>query len=255
MKTILILTLSALSGLSVLGFKLPGDSMHNTKPTILLVHGAFADASGWGSVIELLQKDGYPVAAVQNPLSGLPEDVATTKRALESISGPVVMVGQSYGGAVISNAATGEPNVKSLVFIAAFAPDRDEKLGELQGKFGAPALATALVPDKGGYLSVDHAKFHSVFCADVPEHQAAIMAVTQKPINATAFGDSAGEPAWKTLPSWYMVASNDQAITPDLERFMAKRMNAHTTEIASSHVAFLSHPAAVVKMIEEAAAN
>ena len=253
MMTIFTFSLAALGALGALGSKMPGESMQNSKPTILLVHGAFADASGWGRVIDLLQKDGYPVVAVQNPLSGLPEDVATTKRVLESISGPVVMVGHSYGGAVISGAATGEANVKSLVFVAAFAPEKGEKLGELMGKFGAPALATALVPDKGGYLSVDRAKFHSVFCADLQEHEAKIMAVTQKPINSTAFADAPGEPAWKTIASWYLVASNDNAITPELERYMAKRMNAHTTEIASSHVAFLSHPEAVVKMIEAAA--
>jgi pimeloyl-ACP methyl ester carboxylesterase len=243
----------AFTALTSLGFAAPKERpMQNTKPTILLVHGAFADASGWGRVITLLEKDGYPVATVQNPLSGLPDDVATTKRAIHSIEGPIVLVGHSYGGAVISGAGTGESNVKSLVFVAAFAPEAGEKLGDFMGKFGVPDLATALVPDKGGYLSIDRAKFHAVFCADLGEHEAHLMSVTQKPINSAAFADIPGEPAWKTVPSWYMVASEDHAIKPELERYMAKRMNAHTSEIKSSHVAFMSHAEEVVKMIEEA---
>jgi len=224
----------------------------NAKPAIVLVHGAFADATGWQHVIPLLEKDGYTVFAVQNSLFSLADDVTTTKRVIEAQKGPVVVVGHSYGGAVITGAAAGEPNVKALVYLAAFAPDANEPVGAFNDKYPAP-LGEALAPDAGGFLYIDRAKFHSVFCADVPEGEAAIMAVTQKPLAAAVFGATLPAPAWKTIPSWYLVSQDDHAINPDLERFFAKRMNAHTSEIKSSHVAFISHPKAVVDVIEQAA--
>jgi pimeloyl-ACP methyl ester carboxylesterase len=223
------------------------------KPTIVLVHGAFADGSSWSKVIPILEHDGYSVTAVQIPLTSLADDIATTKRALESQKGPVVLVGHSYGGAVITGAAAGNANVKSLVYVAAFAPDANEPLAAAGSKFAAPPLNAALVPDSGGFLYIDRAKFRENFCQDVSEAEARVMAATQKPLHNSAFGAAVPEAAWKTIPSWYIVSSKDRAINPDLERFYAKRAGAKTTEIASSHVAFLSHPQEVVKVIENAA--
>jgi pimeloyl-ACP methyl ester carboxylesterase len=223
------------------------------KPTIVLVHGAFADGSSWSKVIPILERDGYSVTAVQIPLTSLADDIATAKRALASQKGPVVLVGHSYGGAVITGAAAGNANVKSLVYVAAFAPDANEPLAAAGSKFAAPPLNAALVPDPGGFLYIDRAKFRENFCQDVPEAKARVMAATQKPLHNSAFGAAVPEAAWKTIPSWYIVSSKDRAINPDLERFYAKRAGAKTTEIASSHVAFISHPHEVVKVIENAA--
>ena len=223
------------------------------KPAIVLVHGAFADGSSWSRVIPILEHDGYSVTAVQIPLTSLPDDIATLKRALEGQRAPVVLVGHSYGGAVITGAAAGNANVKSLVYVAAFAPDANEPLAAAGSKFAAPPLNAALVPDSGGFLYIDRAKFRENFCQDVPEAEARVMAATQKPLHNSAFGAAVPEAAWKTIPSWYIVSSKDRAINPDLERFYAKRAGAKTTEIASSHVAFLSHPKEVAKVIEDAA--
>ena len=222
------------------------------KPTIVLVHGAFADATGWQHVIPLLEKNGYTVFAVQNSLHSLAEDIATTRRVIAAQKGPVVMVGHSYGGAVITGAAAGEPNVKALVYLAAFAPDANEPVGAFLDKYPAE-LGTALKPDTGGFLYIDRSKFHDVFCADVQEGEARVMAATQKPLASTAFSGSIPSPAWKTIPSWYLVSQEDHAINPDLERFYAKRMGAHTSEIKASHVAFISHPKVVAELIEQAA--
>ena len=224
------------------------------KPTIVLVHGAFADGSGWSKVILRLAKAGYTAIAVQNPLSTLPEDVATTKRVVDSVKGPVVLVGHSYGGAVITGAGIGSPNVKSLVYIAAFAPDAGEKIVELHGKFGPAPLGSALIPDGAGFLTIDRAKFHEVFAADVTKDEALVMAAAQKPFAGAAFAGSLDTPAWKTIPSWYMVSREDEAILPELQRFMAKRMGAKSiVEVKASHVSYISQPDAVVKLIEAAA--
>ena len=220
------------------------------KPTIVLVHGAFADATGWQHVIPLLENDGYTVVAVQNPLNSLDADVATTKRLIEAQAGPTVVVGHSYGGAVITGAAADEPHVKALVYLAAFAPDAGEPLGTFNDQV---PLGKALVPDAAGFLTIDRAKFHDVFCADVPAGEARIMAATQKPLASVTFGQSVPSPAWKTIPSWYLVSQEDQAISPDLERFYAKRMGARVSEIKASHCAFISHPQEVTRLIEQAA--
>jgi pimeloyl-ACP methyl ester carboxylesterase len=224
-----------------------------SKPTIVLVHGAFADGSSWSRVIPLLETDGYTVIAVQNPLTSLADDIATTKRVIDAQKGPVVVVGHSYGGAVITAAAAGNAHVKALVYVAAFAPETDEVLAAPGSKFAAPPLSTALVPDTAGFLYVDRAKFHDVVCKDIPLADARVAAATQKPVNGTVFQATVPGGAWKTIPSWYIVASDDQAINPELERFYAKRIGATTTEIKSSHVPFLSHPKDVVKVIEAAA--
>jgi pimeloyl-ACP methyl ester carboxylesterase len=224
-----------------------------SKPTIVLVHGAFADAAGWSDVISRLQQRGYSVVAVENTLTGLPADVATTKRAVDAQPGNVVLVGHSYGGAVISGASAGDLKVKALVFISAFAPDANEPLKAVGAKFSPPPLNAALKPDAAGFLYIDTAKFHDAFAADLPVAQTRIMAVTQKPLASAVFDQSNPGAGWKTIPTWFMVAKNDHAINPDVERFYAKRAKATTTEVESSHVIFLSHPDAVVKVIVDAA--
>jgi pimeloyl-ACP methyl ester carboxylesterase len=224
----------------------------SAKPTIVLVHGAFADGSSWSRVIPLLQNDGYNVIAVQNPLTSLAADVETTKRVVDAQTGPVVLVGHSYGGAVITAAAAGSANVKALVYLAAFAPEVGEPIGAFGEKYPTQ-LGTGLRPDKAGFLYIDPARFHELFAADLPVAETRVAAATQKPIIGSVFGATVDQAAWKTIPSWYLVSQDDKAINPDLERFYAKRMNAHTTEVKSSHVAFLSHPPVVARLIEQAA--
>jgi len=223
-----------------------------TRPTIVLVHGAWADGTGWQHVIPLLEDDGYPVIAVQNPLISLANDVETTKRVIDAQTGPVIVVGHSYGGAVIGGAAAGNANVKALVYIAAFALDVNEPGGALLAQYPT-ALGAALVPDAAGFLYIDRAKFRTVFAGDVDKTEARVMAAAQKPVFNGIFGESLTAAAWKTIPSWYMVATEDKALSPAMERFLAKRMNATTVEIKSSHVPFISHPKDVVKLIEKAA--
>ncbi len=225
----------------------------STKPSIVLIHGAFADASGWQKIILALEEKGFPVTAVQVPLKSLADDVATTVRALQSQKGDVVLVGHSYGGAVITGATSA--NVKALVYVSAFAPDQGEALGPLIESQAPSSLTPAIVPDSAGFLYIDRTKFRSVFAADVSDSEAAVMAATQKPISGAIFGEPSGPAAWKTVPSWYIVAKQDHAINPDLERFFAKRMKAKTTELDSSHVPFISQPAEVVKIIEDAAGS
>jgi pimeloyl-ACP methyl ester carboxylesterase len=223
------------------------------KPVIVLVHGAFADASAWNKVIPILQGDGYMVTAVQIPLSSLSDDVAATQRVLHGQTGPVVLVGHSWGGAVITAAAAGNKNVKSLVYVAAFAPDAGEVVTAPAANYPAPELNAVLEPDEAGFVYIDRARFHDAFARDLPEADTRIMAATQKPINGKAFGETVSAAAWKTIPSWYIVSTEDHAINPDLERYYAKRIGATTTEIKASHVPFLSHPKEVARVIEAAA--
>jgi pimeloyl-ACP methyl ester carboxylesterase len=223
------------------------------KPAIVLVHGAFADAAGWGPVITILQHDGYQVVAVENPLQSLDGDVANTKRVVDDQAGPVVLVGHSYGGAVITGAAAGDPNVKALVYLAAIVPDSGEPVAAFLDKYPTD-LSHAQKIDKAGFVSIDPDKFRQVFAADLPAAEAAIAAATQKPIAGAAFGASVPVAAWKTIPSWYVVSKQDHALSPDLERFYAKRIGAHTSELDGSHVAFISHAKEVAAVIEQAAA-
>lgn len=224
----------------------------SNKQTIVLVHGAFADGSCWSKVIPVLEEGGYNVIAVQNPLTSFADDVATTRRVIDAQGGPVIVVGHSYGGAVITSAAVDAPNVKALVYVAAFAPDDGESIGPLLEKYPSK-LGAALVPDAAGFLYIARAKFKEAFAADVSDLERSVMAATQKPINGVIFGQVFETPAWKKLPSWFLVASQDQAINPDLERMFAKRMGATTVEVETSHVPFMSRPADVVGIIEEAA--
>ena len=222
------------------------------KPTIVLVHGAFVDGSSWQKVIPILQSDGYTAIAVQNPLTSLPDDVATTKRVIDAQKDPVVVVGHSYGGAVITEAAAGNPNVKALVYVAAFAPEPGEPLGgPVEGKFAPPARSE-IVPAAGGFLYIDRAKFHDDFCHDLSTAEASVLAATQKPLSGSVFEASVARAAWKTIPSWYIVSSQDHTENPEAERFYAKRMDAKTTEINASHLVILSHPREVANVIEEA---
>jgi pimeloyl-ACP methyl ester carboxylesterase len=224
------------------------------KTTIVLVHGAFADGGSWGNVIPLLEQAGYDVIAVQNPLTSFADDVATTRRVIDAQSNPVVAVGHSYGGAVITKATVGAANVKALVYVAAFAPEAGENLGALLEKYPSK-IGTALVPDAAGFLYIDRAKFKEAFAADVSERDLSVMAASQKPINSQTFGQKYEAPAWKDIPSWYLIATEDQAINPNLQHVFAERMGATTREIKSSHVPFVSQPATVASIITEAAEN
>jgi pimeloyl-ACP methyl ester carboxylesterase len=229
---------------------------HGPKPTIVLVHGGWADASSWDAVAQRLEEDGYTVIAPANPLRGVQSDSAYLASVLATISGPIVLVGHSYGGVLITNAAAGNPNVKALAYIAAFAPDQGETVGQIlamnPGSQAAPPNLTSRPSPGGVDVYISPSAFRGVFCADVPADTAAVMAATQRPIEAAALGEPSGEPAWKTIPSWYLVASNDQALPPATERFMAKRAGATTVEIPSSHVAMISHPDVVTDLILEA---
>ena len=222
------------------------------KPVIILVHGAFADALGWQKLIPILLRDGYEVTAVENPLESLGSDVATTKRLIDAQTRPVVLVGHSYGGAVITGAAAGSSKVKALVYLAAFAPDDGEAVGAFGDKYPVD-LNKALRPDSAGFLTVDRAQFRADFAADVPAGDVAVAAATQKPLSSSVFTASVPVAAWKTIPSWYVVSKRDHAINPDLERFYAKRMHAHTSEVDASHVAFISRPQEIAAVIEQAA--
>lgn len=227
--------------------------MSQDKPSIVLVHGSWADATSWQHVIPLLQQAGYTVIAVQNPLISLMDDIATTKRVIDAQSGSVVAVGHSYGGAVITGATVGNPQVSALVYIAGWAPASGESISQLLGKSAPSPLLTAIAPDAAGFLYIDREKFHEVFAHDVPTTEAQVMAVAQKPANGVTFEQSVEDAAWKTIPSWYLVAQDDRAINPELQRFMANRMGAKTTEIKASHVPYISQPQEVANLILEAA--
>ena len=230
---------------------------HAPKPTVVLVHGAFADSSSWNGVITRLEHDGYPVVAAANPLRSLDGDAAYVSSILSTIPGPVVLVGHSYGGEVITNAAVGHANVKALVYIAAFAPDQGESALQLTGMNPGSQLGAALVirpyaAGADGY--VDQTKFHAVFAADVPAPTADLMAAEQRPVSLAALQDPSGVPAWKTIPSWYMVAGADQAIPAATEKFMAQRAGAHTVVVpGASHAVMVSHPDQAESLILKAA--
>jgi len=236
--------------------------MSETRPTIVLVHGAFADASSWSGVVELLQRKGYTVVAPANPLRGVKADSAYLASIVNQIDGPVLLVGHSYAGAVISNAATDARNVVGLVFVAAFAPDTDERLGAVAATSKDSLLATAQVQrrypvgagdETAPEFLVDPARFHEVFAADLPADRAAVMAATQRPIAAAAFSDPCGPPAWRKLPSWAVVATADRAAGSDLVRSMAQRAGAEIVEVEGSHVIMVSQPRAVLGVIVTAA--
>jgi pimeloyl-ACP methyl ester carboxylesterase len=227
---------------------------HHRKANVLLVHGAWVDGSSWNRVTAILQRHGHHVVAVQLPLTSLADDVAWTRHVLaERLNGPTVLAGHSYGGAVISGAATGVKSAIGLVFASAFAPDRGETLGGLNTMFPAPPGLAHAQPDSLGFLWFDPAAIPANFAQDLPVPEARVLAAVQKPIAARSFTDPAGPPAWKTLPSWYLVSTEDRMINPDLERFMAARIRATTVEVCSSHASPASHPHRVAKLIMAAA--
>jgi pimeloyl-ACP methyl ester carboxylesterase len=220
---------------------------------IVLVHGAFADGSSWSTVIQRLQKEGYTATAPQFPLTTLDADLARLREVLAVQSGPTLVVGHSYGGQIITALGADAPNAAGLVYIAGFGLDQGEALGAVLAKY-PPAPATAnLRVDAQGFGWVPQVDFVKHFAADVDPVKANVMYAVQQPILASAFGTVMSTPAWKTLPSWYLVSKNDQAIPPDLERLMAKRMGATTVEIDSSHVSMVSHPDDVFNLIIRAA--
>jgi pimeloyl-ACP methyl ester carboxylesterase len=225
----------------------------SSRPAIVLVHGTNADATSWQHVISLLQQDGYTVTAVQNPLTSLSDDVATTKRVIDAQQGPVVVVGHSYGGNVITAAAADNPQVKALIYISGFAPEPGESISQLNGRYAPPPVSTALVTDTADFVYVDREKFPEVFAEDVAPAEAQVLAVTQKPAAKTVFDQSVDSAAWQTIPSWYLVTEEDQAINPELQRFMATRIGARTTEIQASHLSYISRPQEVANLIIEAA--
>src|ERR1700723_1148125 len=217
---------------------------------VVLVHGAFADGSGWMAVAKILERDGFKVSVAQPPETSLDDDVAATNRTIDAMGGPVVLVGHSYGGIIITAAGNNE-HVKSLVYVAAFQPDTGESLGSLSAS--KPPASSGPKPSPDGFLYLDRADFHADFCADLPAPQADFMALSQVGLSVKAAGAPATMPAWKTKPSFAIVATNDRAINPDLERSMYKRAGSTVTELASSHVAYISHPAEVAAVIERAA--
>lgn len=222
------------------------------RPSIVLVHGGFVDGSGWEGVYDILKHDGYDVTIVQNPTDSLTNDVAFTKRVLEQQSGPVVLVGHSYGGAVITESGTA-PNVKALVYITAFAPDAGESVQTLIGHPAPGAPAPPILPPKDGYLLLDSAKFAASFAADVPPAKATFMANSQVPWGVNALGGAITVPAWKTKPSWYLVVTEDHMIPVAAQRAMAKRANATVVETKGSHAIYVSNPKVVAALIETAA--
>ena len=225
----------------------------NTRPNIILIHGAWAEGSCWSGVIERLQADGYHVTAPQFPLTALADDVARLRQVLDLQDGPTIVAGHSYGGQVITALGIDAPNVAGLVYIAAFGLDQGESLGALLSRGPVtPALAHLFTDNLGfGWLSEDDFVHH--FAGDVDPVKAKVMYAVQQPIAMSVFEEPMGDPAWKTLPSWYLVATDDQALPPDAERLFATRMGATTVEIPSSHVAMVSHPAEVAQLIETAA--
>ncbi|MFD8594422.1 alpha/beta fold hydrolase [Kitasatospora sp. NPDC059646] len=239
----------------------PADADRGPKPTVVLVHGAFADASSWNGVVARLRHDGYPVVAAADPLRGPAADAAALRSVIDHVRGPVVLVGHSYGGSVISAAAVGEPRVRALVYVAAFLPAPGESALELTGRFPGSTLADALDPvpftapdgSTGTDLYIRQDRFRAQFAADVPAGAAALSAAAQRPIAQAALTEPATAAAWRTVPSWDVVTTEDLNIPAEAQRFMARRAHARTTEVAASHSVAVSHPGVVAGVVEQAA--
>jgi pimeloyl-ACP methyl ester carboxylesterase len=249
------LALAALVSAALLINAADASARSQPRPTIVLVHGAFADASGFGAVTDRLQARGYAVFAPANPLRGLASDAAYVASAIAPIKGPIILVGHSYGGAVITEPALALPNVKALVYSDANALDEGESVLDISQRFPGK-LGAALVPRPfaGGVdLYIDPASFHSVFAADVSARAAARMVTAQRPVTQGALSEKSGTPNWRSLPTWYLVGTADQAIPVAAQRFMAKRAKATTVEVRASHVSYLSHPDEVAALIGRAA--
>ena len=233
------------------------NAMAQTKSTavvknIVIVHGGLVDGSGWEGVYNVLKKDGYAVTIVQNPTISLADDVAVTKRAIAAQNGPVILVGHSYGGAVITEAGN-DPKVAGLVYVAAFALDKGESVSSLIKDPPPGAPAPPILPPVDGFLLLDRAKFPASFAADVSPEKAEFMADSQVPWGVNAVGGTISEAAWKAKPTWYLLTTEDRMLPPDAQRLMSKRAGATVVEVKSSHAVYLSHPQAVAHIIEEAA--
>jgi pimeloyl-ACP methyl ester carboxylesterase len=226
----------------------------NTAKTksVVLVHGAWADGSGWRGVYDRLTRQGYKVTVVQNPLTDYKTDVAAAKRAIDAADGPVVLVGHSYGGAVITEAGN-DPKVTALVYVAAFAPDKGESASSLQMRPTTGTTPPPLLPPTDGYLVIDPARFPAAFASDVPRAEADFMAISQVPTAIASLSGEPTDPAWRHKPSWYVLTSQDHMIPPATQRFMSQRMKAHVTETPSSHAVYVSKPDLVASIIEKAA--
>ena len=247
---------SALAIMAIM-FNMGKDLMAQTSTStvvknIVLVHGGLVDGSGWMAVYKALKKDGYTVAIVQNPTISLADDVAVTKRAIASQNGPVILVGHSYGGVVITEAGN-DPKVAGLVYITAFAPDKGESAASLIKSAPPGAPAPPILPPQDGYIFLDKAKFSAFFAADVNPDLASFMADSQVPWGVEALGGAITQPAWRTKPSWFLITTEDKMIPPDAQRAMSKRAGSTVVEVKSSHSVFLSHPQAVAHLIEQAA--
>jgi pimeloyl-ACP methyl ester carboxylesterase len=219
---------------------------------VVLVHGGFVDGSGWEGVYKALKKQGYTVAIVQNPTTSLADDVAVTKRAIAAQDGPVILVGHSYGGVVITDAGN-DPKVAGLVYVAAFAPDKGESVSSLIKDAPPGAPVPPILPPKDGYLFLDKARFPAAFAADVSADAAAFMADSQVPWGVEALDGAISEPAWKSKPSWYLVSTEDKMIPPDAQRAMSKRAGSKVVEVKGSHAVYVSQPQAVASIIDTAA--
>src|SRR3989449_2264683 len=220
---------------------------------IVLVHGGFVDGAGWEGVYKILKRDGYKVSVVQNPTISLEDDVAVTKRVLATQDGPTILVGHSYGGTVITEAGN-HPNVAALVYIAAFAPDKGESVNTFIANPPPGAPVPPILPPKDGFLLLDREKFAASFAGDLPAEQAAFMADSQVPWGVDALGGSITDPAWRTKPSWYLVTTEDRMIPPPAQRAMSERAGSTVVEVASSHAVYVSQPAALAALIEQAGA-
>jgi pimeloyl-ACP methyl ester carboxylesterase len=229
----------------------PAQAPNGTK-NVVLVHGGFVDGSGWNKVYKILKNDGYNVTIVQNPTNSLADDVAVTKRAIAQQDGPVVLVGHSYGGVVVSEAGT-DPKVDSVVYIAAFAPDKGESVQTLIANPPPGASVPPILPPQDGYLFLDRAKFAAAFAGDVSPEEATFMADSQVPWGVEALAGAVTDPAWKSKPSWYLVATEDHMIPPPAQQMMAKRAGSTVVEVPGSHAIYVSQPEAVAKVIEQAA--
>jgi pimeloyl-ACP methyl ester carboxylesterase len=222
-----------------------------TREAIVLVHGGFVDGSGWESVYQILKKDGYRVSIVQNPTTSLADDVAVTRRVIAEQQGPVVLVGHSYGGAVITEAGN-DPHVKALVYITAFAPDRDESVGTLIKDPPPGAPVPPILPPQDGFLALDRAKFAASFAADVAPEKADFMANSQVPWGVAALNGVVSQPAWRSKPSWFLVATDDKMIPPPAQRQMASRAGSSVVEAKGSHAIYVSQPKTVAELIKKA---
>ena len=264
-KVIPLIILALLAVPASVAFGSSSNASNIVKPSVVLIHGAWADGSSWSRVVSLLQTHGYTVYVPPNPLRGLTSDSAYIASFLQTITGPIILVGHSYGGAVITNAATGNPNVKALVYVDAFAPDQGESLASLSSVpppagqspscvSGDPTQVFNFVPLNGGDvdLYVKPSLFPSCFANDLPPNEGAVLASTQRPFALTALPQPSGVPAWKTIPSFYLVGTIDNVIPPFAQLFMAQRANATIVQVRGSHLVMISHPTAVVGLIDQA---